>query len=92
MKITAVDKLPEETLRTVANQNSTLRHRMREMLDEFLASGAKYAKVDYTPADFKNVQSAYNALYQAYRIPNLPLRVRRINGELYLTRVEVTDL
>ena len=80
MKLVRVDEIPTPM---PANKNF---NNVSDILDNFLASDMKYAKVVWQPYGYANVDSARAALYQARRRQNYPLLIMHRNGELYLAK------
>lgn len=59
------------------------------MLEEFMETGAKYAKVEYTNAEYASRPSAQASLCRATLDYRYPLYVRSINGDVYIIRTDI---
>ena len=58
---------------------------------EFLNMNTKYAKVDFTYAEYRSVHSAYGSFRRFVAQQGYPFYVTIINGELYFVRADMED-
>lgn len=82
MKLVRVDEIPTPM---PANKNL---NNVVEVLDNFLASDMKCARVVWEPYGYANVNSARAALYQTRRAQKYPIDIASRNGELYIIKRE----
>lgn len=75
MKFQKVDSLPK----TVQREH---KRRLEELM-AFLAMNTRYVKVDFD-GDYSSSHAARGALGHLADLHNLPIKVRHINGEIYL--------
>lgn len=84
MKLVSVEKLPEEGKRNAYKKPI-------EWLDEFMKMNTRYAKLEYRKDEYTGAFAAQSALSRtAYRC-GYPIKVRQINGELYLIRTDMKE-
>ena len=80
MKLVRVGEIPG---RTSSNKN---RNNVVEVLDNFLASDMKFARVVWEPYGYANIDSARAALYQTRKQQHYRIDIFSRNGELYLAK------
>lgn len=81
MKLTPVRKLPRKEFRDHKDNSS--------FCQTFLQMNVKYAKVDFTPEEYKSVHSAYGSLRNFAAQQGYPFYVTTINGEIYFIRTDM---
>lgn len=82
MKFIPVDELP-------VSEKKSYKKRNGDYLREFLNMKVKYAKLDFTDMDYKCIGTAYPAVKTTIRYYGFPVKVKMINGELYLINLEL---
>lgn len=80
MRFTAIEKLP--------NKGRKLSARQMELL-EFMNMGAKCVKITLAPGEYSNLNSAQSTLIVSAKKAGFPIKVRNIDGELYLVRTDM---
>ena len=78
MTFTVVKKLPK----------SRAKNNLYLFLGNFMSTGSKFAKVDFASMDYCSMESAQNSIREAARRYKYPIKVRMINGEIYLIRTD----
>ena len=84
MKFIEVTTLPLKKRSKPAGYKS-----IRYFVEEFLASGVKYAKVLYDKADYTHNRACVSALRKAIKTQSLPVRLQEINTDIYLIRKDM---
>ena len=64
---------------------------MASYLREFMKMNVKYAKVDYTPLEYANAESAYCGFRSAIKRCGLPITVATRGEDIYLIRTDKED-
>lgn len=67
------------------------RTKLREVIDEFMESGADVAEYLYGEGEYKNAESARNALNIHIKKRMLPIEVFTRGGRVYLGRKEIEN-
>lgn len=69
------------------------RHRPRgvliEFFEAFMKSGCKFARVEYTPSEYRDSHSAHVTIRQRIREDRLPVQITERAGVLYLIRTDL---
>lgn len=63
--------------------------RLKDYLNEFVATGAKVARVDFDEGDYKTTKSAYTGFKKATQRLGCPVDVHTVDGKLYLMRTDM---
>lgn len=84
MTFTPVDRLPERVPILPRKRNA-------DHLKEFLKMGVKYAKVDFGPLEYINMQTAHAATCRLADYYGLPIKSTIINNELHLINLELEE-
>lgn len=58
-------------------------------LYSFMQNDFKYARVDFNHSEYKSPASAAGSLKKSITYYNYPIEVNIINGEVYLTRLDI---
>lgn len=85
MHFTKIEALPERDNSSIG----TRKFGIREQLSLFMELGYQYAKVEVLPGEYSNPMSAYFALRQTVAKTKLPIVVELINGEIYISRLDM---
>lgn len=81
MKLTFVETLPTKTKRMP-------KHKLLNIIREFINSDAKFAKVDFDESDYKKPIYCYKSLYNAIRYwKQGGVSVHLVGGEVYLRKI-----
>lgn len=59
------------------------------LYNEFMATGSKVAKIDIDPDDYKSIDSAYKSVWSSLARTDFPIKLRRVNNDLYLIRTDL---
>ena len=62
---------------------------LKNYFDEFMATEAKVARIDLDEGDYKSTKSAYQGFEKAAKRLGLPVKVRTIDGKIYLIRTDL---
>ena len=84
MTFTPVEKLPEKQKNTYKKNT--------DMLNEFMKMNVKYARVEYSKTDYCSESSVVGSLSKSIRTNMYPIRLKTINGELYLIRKDLEEV
>ena len=82
MTFVPVDKLPER-------KPKRLYKRRIDILKEFLKMNVKYARADFNTLEYSCAKDTRSAMDQTAKTYGLPVKVKLINGELYLINLEL---
>lgn len=90
MTFIEVEELPKN-LRAKAKTRKpqSIKKDLQEFMTRFMEADIRFAKVTYNDAEYVNLCSAQTALVKCVRTFNLPIRVQRINYEVYLIRIDL---
>lgn len=80
MKITKVDTLPPKR---------SHKKNLQGALDEFMSSNAKIVKIEYAEGEYATPISCYGSLHKAIKHSGYGIRVKMINGEIYLIKKNI---
>ena len=80
MKLVAVDVLPKKR---------TSKKDLQRILEYFVSSEEKVARVDFTENEYKSVRSCQASLQKAAKISNLPVKVFSRDGNVYLLNIAI---
>lgn len=64
-------------------------NKLKEFLNEFMASGDQFARVELSDDEYKNIKSANNCLSYAAKRHGFPVHVIRRGDNLYLIRRDI---
>lgn len=67
------------------------RTKLREVIDEFMESGADVAEYLFAESEYKNAESVRNALNAHIKKRMLPIEVFTRGGRVYLGRKEIEN-
>jgi hypothetical protein len=84
MKLIKVDKDPR--LMKQSTHRFRNRHDNLPFIQAFLASGAKFAKVEFAPGEYSDVTSARSALAGTVRTYKLPVEIITRDSVIYFCR------
>ena len=76
-------KIPSKTTRTRYSGD------LIDMLDRFLTTGYKYAKLDLNDSEYINNNCAYSCIARCIKHEGFSIKLVMRNGELYLVRTDV---
>lgn len=82
MRFTTINKLPKP------KRYGRMGRRQAE-LQEFVNMNVKCVKVTLAPNEYANLNTAYVTLWKCIKRGNWPIKLHRIDGELYFIRTDI---
>lgn len=85
MTINKVDGIPA-IKRYTEGDDQAAKKRVNKLLEGFMRKHYKYAIVEFTDTDYKDVTNAINSISMSVRRAGLPIKVHSRQGKVYLER------
>jgi hypothetical protein len=87
MTFVAVEKVPEKKCAKAGTMTEF--KPMKARIDEFMKMGIKCARVEFSPNEYRSVESAHSAFAKLVRYYAYPITVNKRGDEVYLTRRDI---
>ena len=84
-----VEVKDDPRLKPVGSYRYKYRHDLQGFLDRFMASGVKFAKVEYTPQDYGDSSRACTSIYAAAKKSGYPIETLVRDSTVYLVRTDI---